>query len=81
MDVRRVIGANARQFRLAAGLTQEQVAERMGVDRAYISGLEVGERNPTAITLWRIAEALNVEVHRLLMEPKANAAALGDTND
>ncbi|MCW5696326.1 MAG: helix-turn-helix transcriptional regulator [Bauldia sp.] len=67
MDVRRVIGANVRRFRLDADLSQEQVAERMGVDRAYVSGLELGQRNPTAITLWRAAEALGVEVHRLLM--------------
>jgi transcriptional regulator with XRE-family HTH domain len=74
MDVRRVIGVNVRLFRTKAGLSQEQVAERMGVDRAYVSGLEVGQRNPTAVTLWHAAEALGVKVHRLLMEPPAKAA-------
>ncbi|WP_156939873.1 MULTISPECIES: helix-turn-helix domain-containing protein [Mesorhizobium] len=32
----------------------------MGVDRAYVSGLEMGRRNPTVITLWQIAEAIGV---------------------
>jgi transcriptional regulator with XRE-family HTH domain len=27
------------------GLTQAAIAERMGVDRAYVSGLELGQRN------------------------------------
>ncbi len=31
-----------------------------------ISGLELGERNPTIITLWHAAQALGVEVHLLL---------------
>ncbi|MDP1731121.1 MAG: helix-turn-helix transcriptional regulator [Devosia sp.] len=46
MDVRRTIGANVRRYRLALDLSQEAVAERMGVDRAYVSALEVGRRNP-----------------------------------
>ncbi|MGE4305673.1 MAG: helix-turn-helix domain-containing protein, partial [Novosphingobium sp.] len=38
MDIREVFGANVRRYRTASGLSQETVAERMGVDRAYISG-------------------------------------------
>ena len=38
----------------------------MGVDRAYVSGLELGQRNPTIITLWHAPQALDVEVHALL---------------
>ena len=30
---------------------------RMGVDRAYVSGLELGQRNPTVVTLWHAAKA------------------------
>jgi transcriptional regulator with XRE-family HTH domain len=68
MDVRHVIGANVRRFRLEADLSQEAVANRMGADRAYISALELGSRNPTATTLWHVAQALNVKVHQLLEE-------------
>jgi transcriptional regulator with XRE-family HTH domain len=38
------------------------LAERMGVDRAYVSGLELGQRDPTVVTLWHIAEALGVRL-------------------
>jgi transcriptional regulator with XRE-family HTH domain len=44
------------------------MANRVGVDRAYISGLELGQRNPTIITLWHAAQTLGVEVHLLLIE-------------
>jgi transcriptional regulator with XRE-family HTH domain len=57
-DVRRMVGRNVRRLRAAAGLSQAELAERMGVDRAYVSGLELGQRNPTIVTLWHVAEAL-----------------------
>lgn len=59
MDMRLVVATNVRRLRTAAGLSQHAVAERMGVDRAYVSGLEQGKRNPTVITLWHIAVALD----------------------
>jgi transcriptional regulator with XRE-family HTH domain len=39
-DVRCIVGRNVRRLRGAAGLSQAKLAERMGVDRAYVSGLE-----------------------------------------
>lgn len=66
MDVRLLVGQNVRRLRLAADLSQEAVAERMGVDRAYVSALELGKRNPTIITLWQIAEALDVRLPDLV---------------
>jgi transcriptional regulator with XRE-family HTH domain len=33
-DVRRLVGDNVRRLRIAAGLSQAELAERMGVDRA-----------------------------------------------
>jgi transcriptional regulator with XRE-family HTH domain len=68
MDVRLLVGQNVRRLRLAADLSQEAVAERMGVDRAYVSALELGKRNPTIITLWQIAEALEVGLVDLVVE-------------
>ncbi len=68
-DVRRLVGANVRRLRIAAGLSQAALSERMGVDRAYVSGLEKGERNPTVITLWHLAKALGVKLKALFEEP------------
>jgi transcriptional regulator with XRE-family HTH domain len=49
-------------------LSQAKLAELMGVDRAYVSGLEKGERNPTIITLWHTAKALGVKLQELTTE-------------
>jgi transcriptional regulator with XRE-family HTH domain len=55
---------------MAAGLSQAELANRLGVDRAYVSGLELGQRNATIITLWHTAEALGVKVRSFFDEAK-----------
>ena len=72
-DVRRLVGQNVRRIRLAAKLSQAELAARMGVDRAYVSGLEQGNRNPTVVTLWHIAKALGVAMGSFLEERQRKA--------
>src|SRR5713101_6522311 len=51
------------QYRTNAGLSQEELAERAGLSRRGISGLERGERRwPHQATVRRLAEALNLDV-------------------
>jgi transcriptional regulator with XRE-family HTH domain len=69
-DVRQMVGRNVQRLRIEAGLSQAALAERMGVDRAYVSGLELGQRNPTIVTLWHIAEALGVKLQSFFNEEK-----------
>jgi transcriptional regulator with XRE-family HTH domain len=69
-DVRLFVGRNVKRLRMAAGLTQAGLAERMGVDRAYVSGLEQGQRNPTVLTLWHISKALGVGLQAFFDEDK-----------
>jgi transcriptional regulator with XRE-family HTH domain len=54
-------GARLRQLRKAAGLTQEQLAHRAGMDYKYLGGVERGERNITIDNIERIVRALGVE--------------------
>jgi transcriptional regulator with XRE-family HTH domain len=68
MDIRKLLGANVRRYRDAADLSQEAVAERMGVDRAYISAVERGAQNVTLMLLWEISQALRVRPADLLDE-------------
>lgn len=51
---------NIKEARLAAGMSQEELAARMDVDQGYVSSLEAGKRNPTILTMWHVAEALGV---------------------
>jgi transcriptional regulator with XRE-family HTH domain len=69
-DVRRMVGDNVKKLRLSAGLSQAELANRMGVDRAYVSGLEQGQRNPTVISLWHVAKALDVPIGSFFDEQK-----------
>ncbi len=75
MDVREFIGKNVERLRKAAvtkdgaRMTQIALADALHVDRAYVSALERGLRNPTVVTLYRIAEALGVPFSALFEVP------------
>ena len=58
MDMKRLVGKNFARLRQERGLTQEQVEERSGFSQQYLSGLERGHRNPTVVTLYELAQAL-----------------------
>lgn len=68
MDMRKLVGKNFARIRRAKGLTQEQIEERSGFSQQYLSGLERGKRNPTVITLFELAQALEVS-HVELVAP------------
>lgn len=61
-----------RRHRLAAGLSQEAVAELMGVDRAHVSSMERGQQNVTLLTIWSAAQALGVRPAAFLDEDLAD---------
>ena len=60
MDMRKLVGRNVREARLALGMTQERLADVSGFSQQYISDLERGRRNPTIVSLYEFAQALSV---------------------
>ncbi len=66
MNVTRRVGANLRRAREHLGISQEELADRAGLHRTYVSGVERGVRNPTVIVLEKIAKALKVKSSTLL---------------
>ena len=68
MDVVQLLGANVRRYRKLRGMTQEQLAHEVEMERSYVSDLERGTRNPSVRVLGRLAEALDVEPRALLDE-------------
>ena len=66
MDIRQIVGRNVRRYRLAARLSQEELAARMHFEQGYVSGLEAGRRNPTIVTLALAADALGIKPSMLL---------------
>jgi transcriptional regulator with XRE-family HTH domain len=69
MDLRKVVGANARAAREAMSLSQEEIAHRAQMHVTYLSGVENGKRNPTILILGRLAGALETSASKLL-EPR-----------
>jgi ribosome-binding protein aMBF1 (putative translation factor) len=67
--VLRAFGAQLKRYRRAAGLTQAALAERIGRGRIYIAQLEGAAREPSLVTLGRLARALQVPVGVLLELP------------
>lgn len=49
-----------RDRRLAKGITQQELADKIGTSRIYINEIERGKKVPRATMLARIAKALNV---------------------
>ena len=61
MNRENYIGNRIRELRKSYGLTQEQFAEKVGLDNKYLSKIENGLHLPTYKTLQKISEALNEE--------------------
>ena len=57
-----------KELRLAAGLTQEQLAKKMGLDQGAISHWERGKNNPLRKYHKKLAKVLGVTVDDLLKE-------------
>ena len=73
--MRQLVGQNVRRIRTEKGMTQEQLAEASGLSQQYLSGLENGERNPTVITLFEVAQALHVSHEALVAVPRRGKSA------
>ena len=62
----KLVGENIRLLRKKRGLTQEELAERINLQQAYIGGVERGERNISMLTLQKIAVGLEVSPEKVL---------------
>lgn len=68
MDMRRLVGLNFARLRKEKGFTQERFAETSGFTQQYVSDLERGRRNPTVVTLFHLAAALEATPADLVAE-------------
>jgi len=60
------LGDNIKKIRLQKEMSQGDICRALGVDRAYISNIESGNKNPTLATIEKIAGALGVTSDKLL---------------
>jgi transcriptional regulator with XRE-family HTH domain len=65
-DPRSIFGKAVRKYRLRLAISQEELADRAGLDRSYIGQVERGETNISLLNLVRIADALQVGPEKLV---------------
>lgn len=65
MDIRRRVGLNMKRLRQVKGWSQEELADRAGLHRTYVSGLERGVRNPTVTVIEKLAIGLEAQISEL----------------
>lgn len=68
MKLRERVGLNVRNLRSSRRLSQEQLALAAGVDRSYISEIELAKNSASIDVLERIAYALEVDAKELFNE-------------
>ncbi len=61
-----MLATELRKSRLAAGLTQEELAAKANLSREYVNYLERGKREPTVAVFIRLCKAMKVHAPDLL---------------
>ena len=77
------LGKTIQRLRKAYNLSLSELAEQSGVAKSIISQIERNETNPTLATIWRLSQALDVSIERVLAsadeEPFVEKLARRDT--
>lgn len=68
MNLSNIFAQNLKHYRNKLGFSQEKFAEECGLHRTYISDLECSRRNVSLMNIQKIAQALNIQPYKLLME-------------
>lgn len=62
------LGGAISRSRRARGISQEDLAHLVAIDRSYLSSIERGGQNPGVISIARIAHALEMTMTELMAE-------------
>src|SRR5271169_2875311 len=68
------LGTALKRRRLDLGLSQEELANRAGLHRTYITDVERGSRNPSLDTIQKLAGALQVALSELFLQIESAGA-------
>ena len=75
-SVKEIFAENLKKNRRKSGFTQENLAEKAGVSTHYISMIELARNFPKSEVIERLANALNIEVHVLFLNPHPHEGEL-----
>jgi transcriptional regulator with XRE-family HTH domain len=74
-DPVKAFGLIIRELRQSLNWSQEVLAEETGLDRTFISQLETGRKQPSLLTIFRLARSFQVESSDLLRQVEARLQA------
>ena len=65
MNIKEKVGKRIKYLRNQIGVSQEELADKAGIDRTYITSVECGKRNVSIVNIEKIANALDVTLSKL----------------
>ncbi|MCF0241983.1 MAG: helix-turn-helix transcriptional regulator, partial [Treponema sp.] len=65
MDVKKIFGSNLKKYRKSAKITQEELAEKIGITPQHLSLIETGATFVSAELIENVSSALNVSISSL----------------
>ncbi len=68
MTIEESFGTVIRRLRKERNLSQDSLSELSSVDRSFISNIEGGKQQPSLITIYELAKALNVSASSIIFE-------------
>lgn len=67
-ELMKTIGNNVYKYRTEIGLTQEELAEKVGIGGSFIARIECGQKIMSVPVLYKLAQTLHVSLDMLLSE-------------
>ena len=67
-EIAKAFGLAIRHFRLAKGFSQEELSSMTNIGRSFLSELETGRKIPTLLTIYRLADALDLRPTEIVAE-------------
>lgn len=67
-DLSRIIGGNIRKLRVDAGLSQDELAERLELSKNFVSLMETGAKFPSAETIVKLCNIFSIEFFELFFD-------------
>lgn len=65
--VKELLANNIKKYRHAMGFSQERFAEMLGMGNSMLAAIETIDKFPSSKSLFRISQALNIEVYELFL--------------
>ena len=66
MDICKAFGKTMRFYRLMREMSVKQLAQKIGMDRSYLSEIEAGKHNPTIANFKRIADGVQISMSHMI---------------